>query len=116
MVSASAAQARRAIGHGAGRSGTRPVAIWLIVCCAMIFLMVVIGGLTRLTFSGLSITEWQPISGIVPPLSHAEWMAEFARYRQIPQYKLINAGMTLAQFKSIFWWEYGHRLWGRLIG
>jgi len=116
MVSASATQARRAIGRGAGRSDTRPVAIWLLACCAMIFLMVVIGGLTRLTFSGLSITEWQPISGIIPPLSHADWMAEFARYQQIPQYKLLNAGMTLAQFKVIFLWEYVHRLWGRLIG
>jgi cytochrome c oxidase assembly protein subunit 15 len=82
----------------------------------MIFLMVVIGGLTRLTLSGLSITEWEPVSGVVPPLSGADWTAEFAKYQQIPQYKLINAGMTLAQFKTIFWWEYTHRLWGRLIG
>jgi cytochrome c oxidase assembly protein subunit 15 len=82
----------------------------------MIFLMVVIGGLTRLTLSGLSITEWEPVSGIVPPLSGADWAAEFAKYQAIPQYKLINAGMSLAQFKTIFWWEYTHRLWGRLIG
>ena len=94
----------------------RPVAIWLCVCCAMIFAMVVIGGITRLTWSGLSITEWQPVTGIVPPLSNANWQAEFAKYRQIPQYKLLNAGMSLADFKAIYLWEYVHRLWGRLIG
>jgi cytochrome c oxidase assembly protein subunit 15 len=94
----------------------RPVAIWLLVCCAMIFLMVVIGGVTRLTWSGLSITEWQPVTGAVPPLSAADWQAEFAKYQQTAQYKLLNAGMSLADFKTIFLWEYVHRLWGRLIG
>jgi cytochrome c oxidase assembly protein subunit 15 len=94
----------------------RPIALWLLVCCAMIFAMVVLGGITRLTLSGLSITEWQPLSGIIPPLSHADWAAEFVKYRQIPQYKLLNAGMSLGDFKYIFWWEYAHRLWGRLIG
>jgi heme a synthase len=94
----------------------RPIALWLLLCCAMIFVMVVLGGITRLTLSGLSITEWQPVSGIIPPLSDADWAAEFARYRQIPQYQLINAGMNLADFQYIFWWEYAHRLWGRLIG
>ncbi len=78
--------------------------------------MVVIGGITRLTLSGLSITEWQPVTGIVPPLSEAAWIAEFEKYQQIPQYKLLNHGMSLAEFKSIFLWEYVHRLWGRLIG
>jgi heme a synthase len=116
MVSASAATERTDIGDEAADRGDRPVAVWLLVCCAMIFLMVVIGGLTRLTLSGLSITEWEPVSGIVPPLSSADWAAEFAKYQAIPQYKLINAGMDLAQFKTIFWWEYAHRLWGRLIG
>ena len=82
----------------------------------MIFAMVVIGGITRLTWSGLSITEWQPVTGIVPPLSAADWQAEFAKYQQTPQYKLLNAGMSLADFKTIFLWEYVHRLWGRLIG
>ena len=82
----------------------------------MIFVMVVLGGVTRLTQSGVSITEWQPVVGIVPPLSHADWLAEFAKYRQIPQYRELNAGMSLAQFKTIFLWEYVHRLWGRLIG
>ncbi|MGE5271469.1 MAG: COX15/CtaA family protein [Thiohalocapsa sp.] len=98
------------------RADVRSIAVWLLVCCAMIFAMVVIGGITRLTLSGQSITEWQPVSGIVPPLSHAQWLAEFERYRQIPQYKLLNAGMSLAEFRTIFWWEYVHRLWGRLIG
>ena len=82
----------------------------------MIFLMVVIGGITRLTLSGLSITEWQPVTGILPPLSAGDWAAEFEKYRQIPQYRLINAGMSLADFQTIYWWEYVHRLWGRLIG
>lgn len=99
----------------AGRSN-RPVVAWLFVCCAMIFAMVVIGGITRLTESGLSITEWRPVTGAIPPLSEEAWQAEFARYRQIPQYQQVNAGMTLAEFKAIFWWEYIHRLWGRLIG
>jgi cytochrome c oxidase assembly protein subunit 15 len=82
----------------------------------MIFLMVVIGGVTRLTESGLSITEWKPVMGAVPPLSEPEWQAEFERYQQIPEYRERNAGMTLDQYKHIFWWEYVHRLWGRLIG
>ncbi len=82
----------------------------------MVFAMVVIGGITRLTESGLSITEWQPIVGVLPPLSEQAWLEAFAKYQQIPEYQLINHGMTLAEFKSIFWWEYIHRLWGRLIG
>src|SRR6202790_2538026 len=113
MVSVSLAAAR----SGAeAEAHLRPVAIWLLVCCAMIFLMVVIGGVTRLTWSGLSITEWQPVTGIVPPLSAAGWQSEFAKYQQTSQYKLLNAGMSLADFKTIFLWEYVHRLWGRLIG
>jgi cytochrome c oxidase assembly protein subunit 15 len=78
--------------------------------------MVVVGGITRLTVSGLSITEWQPLSGVIPPHTDAQWAAEFARYKAIPQYRLVHYGMTLAQFKTIFWWEYAHRLLGRLIG
>ncbi len=97
-------------------TGERAVAYWLLSCCAMIFVMVVIGGITRLTLSGLSITEWQPVTGAVPPLSHAAWLAEFEKYQQIPQYKLINAGMSLAEFQYIYLWEYAHRLLGRLIG
>ncbi|MBV9825926.1 MAG: COX15/CtaA family protein [Alphaproteobacteria bacterium] len=98
------------------RADARPVAIWLLACCGLIFGMVVIGGITRLTWSGLSITEWQPVTGIVPPLSEAAWQAEFAKYQQIPQYKLLNSGMGLADFRYIYLWEYVHRLWGRLIG
>jgi len=94
----------------------RAIAIWLLVCCAMVFGIVLIGGLTRLTDSGLSITEWKPIVGALPPLSAADWQSEFERYQQIPEYQEINRGMTLAEFKGIYWWEYVHRLWGRLIG
>src|SRR5579863_3031454 len=94
----------------------RAIAYWLLLCCAMIFVMVVLGGITRLTQSGVSITEWQPVVGILPPLSAADWVAEFDKYKQIPQYKELNAGMSLAAFKTIFLWEYVHRLWGRLIG
>ena len=78
--------------------------------------MVTLGGLTRLTGSGLSITEWEPVSGIVPPLTHEEWQTAFQAYQQIPQYKLENRGMSLAQFQTIFWWEWTHRLLGRLLG
>src|SRR5690349_1856712 len=100
----------------AGGAPLRAVAMWLLGCCAMIFAMVVIGGITRLTLSGLSITEWQPVTGILPPLSGAAWTAEFEKYQQIPQYRLVNHGMSLAEFQTIYWWEYVHRLWGRLIG
>lgn len=92
------------------------LATWLSVVAALIVAMVVVGGITRLTESGLSITEWKPVSGVVPPLSDAEWQAEFANYRRIPEYSRINSGMTLAGFKAIFFWEYLHRLLGRVIG
>ncbi|HVR67378.1 MAG TPA: COX15/CtaA family protein [Verrucomicrobiae bacterium] len=94
----------------------RRVALWLLISCSMIFVMVVIGGITRLTESGLSITEWKPVSGIIPPLSDPEWQAEFDGYKRIPEYLEINRGMTLEEFKSIYWWEFIHRIWGRLIG
>jgi cytochrome c oxidase assembly protein subunit 15 len=94
----------------------RSVAIWLLLCAAMIFAMVVIGGITRLTESGLSIVEWRPVTGALPPLSDAQWQAEFDKYRQIDQYRQLNAGMSLAEFKVIFFWEWFHRFWGRLIG
>ena len=94
----------------------RSVILWLFVVAAMIFAMAVIGAVTRLTESGLSIMEWAPFSGALPPLSEAEWQRLFDLYRQIPEYQLENAGMTLAQFREIFWWEWIHRLWGRLIG
>ena len=92
------------------------VAAWLFSCCALIFLMVVVGGITRLTLSGLSITEWKPVIGIIPPLSAADWASEFAKYKQIPEYQAVHSGMALTEFKGIFYWEYAHRLLGRLIG
>lgn len=98
------------------RARPRAIAAWLFLVAAMIVAIVAVGGITRLTESGLSITEWKPISGIVPPLTDAQWQAEFANYRRIPQYQAIHAGMTLAGFKQIFFWEYIHRLLGRLIG
>jgi len=94
----------------------RAVGIWLLVCAAMVFVMVLLGGITRLSGSGLSIMEWKPLMGALPPMSTAEWERVFALYREIEQYKNINAGMTLPEFQGIFWWEYSHRLWGRLIG
>ncbi len=92
------------------------MAVWLLLCCAAIFAMVVIGGITRLTESGLSITEWKPVAGVLPPLSEDAWQAEFEGYRQIPEFRERRPDMTLAEYKTIFWWEYVHRLWGRLIG
>jgi heme a synthase len=95
---------------------SKPVAIWLFVVAAMVLGMVVLGGATRLTDSGLSITQWKPVTGALPPLSQADWLAEFGRYRQIPQYAQLNAGMSLADFKAIYWWEWSHRFLGRLVG
>ena len=96
----------------------RAVANLLFFVAALVFAMVVVGGITRLTESGLSITEWKPISGAIPPLTNADWQHAFALYQRTPEYREINgpAGMTLAQFKSIFWWEFVHRLLGRAIG
>lgn len=94
----------------------RAVILWLYAVAAMIFAMAVIGAITRLTESGLSIMEWAPLSGALPPMSEDEWQRLFNLYRQIPEYRLENAGMSLADFKTIFWWEWIHRLWGRLIG
>lgn len=95
---------------------TRAVRLWLYAVAAMVAAMVLVGGATRLTESGLSITEWQPVVGALPPLSEAQWLVEFHRYQQIPQYHELNSGMSLAAFKTIFWWEWTHRLLGRLIG
>ena len=94
----------------------RTMAIWLFVCCAMIFVMVVLGGVTRLTHSGLSMVEWKPVTGFLPPLGEEEWRDIFRKYQEFPEYRKINKGMGLAEFKSIFWLEYLHRLWGRTIG
>ncbi|MGH7028066.1 COX15/CtaA family protein [Brevundimonas sp.] len=95
---------------------SRAVALWLFFSAAMVFAMVVIGGVTRLTGSGLSITEWKPIMGAIPPLNAAEWAEAFDKYKAIPQYAQVNAGMSLGEFQGIFWWEWLHRLVGRLIG
>lgn len=94
----------------------RAIAIWLFAVAALIVGMVVLGGLTRLTGSGLSITEWKPIHGALPPLSQTEWQQEFDAYKAIPQYQQVNNGMTLEEFKGIFWWEWAHRNLGRFIG
>ena len=95
---------------------TKPIAIWLLTCCALVFAMVVVGGVTRLTESGLSIVEWQPIVGTMPPITQQDWNDLLEKYRATPQYQQINKGMSIEEFKSIFWWEYFHRLLGRLIG
>jgi len=94
----------------------RAVRMWLYVVLVVLFALFIVGGATRLTDSGLSITEWKPIHGVIPPLSEAEWQEEFDLYRQIPQYQQINKGMSLDEFKSIFWWEWAHRLIARLVG
>ena len=94
----------------------RPVRVWLIAVALLIAAMVLIGGATRLTESGLSIVEWKPVTGALPPLSQSEWTQAFEAYKKIPQYRQMNAGMSLEQFKTIFWWEWSHRLLGRVIG
>ena len=100
----------------AGAPSRRAVRLWLVAVAALVFVMVLVGGATRLTESGLSITQWKPVTGVLPPLSAAEWAAEFERYKQIPQYAEMNAGMTVEGFKTIFWWEWGHRLLARVLG
>jgi heme a synthase len=95
---------------------SRPVAIWLLVGVAMIIVQIILGGITRLTGSGLSITEWKPILGAVPPIGEAQWQAAFEKYQQIAQFKHLNFYFTLSDFKFIYFWEWFHRLWGRLIG
>jgi cytochrome c oxidase assembly protein subunit 15 len=94
----------------------RGIALWLMLLFVLVVAMIAVGGLTRLTESGLSITEWRPVTGALPPLSAEEWQGEFDRYRQIPQYELVNRGMSLEEFKVIYWWEWGHRQLGRVIG
>ncbi len=108
LATAASASARRAVPDW--------VCVWLWTVAGLVILMVMVGGATRLTGSGLSITQWQPIAGALPPLSAADWSAEFARYQASSQYRLLNAGISLADFKSIYWWEWGHRQLGRFIG
>lgn len=99
--------------HGSSR---RSIAVWLLCCCLLVFSMVVLGGVTRLTGSGLSMVSWRPVSGVIPPLSETEWSAEFERYKASPEYQKINRGIGLDRFKQIFWFEYAHRLLGRSVG
>ncbi|WP_120501475.1 heme A synthase [Roseovarius sp. EL26] len=100
-----------------GRGGARrAVRIWLMALFALVVAMIIVGGLTRLTDSGLSITEWKPITGAVPPMSMADWQAEFDKYQEIPEFQQQNSWMTLEDFKSIYWWEWGHRQLGRVVG
>ena len=97
-------------------AAARRMALWLFVMCGLVAAMVIVGGATRLTDSGLSITEWRPVTGVVPPLTEEGWQEELQKYRQIPEYQEINYGMSLDEFKFIYWWEWGHRLLGRIIG
>ncbi len=100
-----------------GRRGARgAIRVWLMVLFALVVVMIAVGGLTRLTDSGLSITEWKPVTGALPPMSSEVWEEEFDKYRAIPEYQLQNKGMSLSEFKVIYWWEWGHRQLGRVIG
>ena len=96
--------------------GRRTVAVWLLIVAALVIAMIVLGGATRLTQSGLSMVRWQPVTGVFPPFSEQAWQEEFAQYQKYPEYQKINRGMGLTEFKAIFWFEYSHRLLGRLIG
>src|SRR5438876_5072265 len=97
-------------------SSSRALRLWLVVVAGLIFAMVLVGGATRLTESGLSIVEWKPVTGVLPPLSEAAWQAEFDKYKTIPQFAHLNSAMALSDFKTIFWWEWAHRQMGRVIG
>ena len=100
-----------------GRNGARgAIRAWLMMLFALVVAMIVVGGLTRLTDSGLSITEWRPVTGAVPPMSEVEWQSEFDKYKQIDQWRIENQWMELADFKTIYWWEWGHRQLGRFMG
>ncbi len=99
-----------------GQGARGAIRIWLMILFALVVIMIAVGGLTRLTDSGLSITEWKPVTGAMPPMSETAWTEEFDKYRAIPEYQLQNKGMSLAEFKVIYWWEWGHRQLGRVIG
>ena len=113
---APALRSARAPSRAGDASSPRAIAAWLLACCALVFAMVVVGGVTRLTHSGLSIVEWQPIVGTLPPLTEAQWAEAFAKYQATPEFRLVNHAMDVEAFKGIFWWEYFHRLLARLIG
>ena len=99
-----------------GKAAHRPIAIWLYIGVFMLVVQIVLGGITRLTESGLSITEWNPITGVMPPVGEAAWQAEFDKYKSTSQFQYIHADFTLADFKEIFFWEWLHRNWARLMG
>lgn len=99
-----------------GKGARRGIRVWLVLIFLLVAAMIVVGGLTRLTDSGLAITEWKPVTGALPPLSDADWASEFAKYQASPEFQLQNSQMTLEAFKGIYWWEWGHRLLGRVIG
>ncbi|MBO6853325.1 MAG: COX15/CtaA family protein [Marivivens sp.] len=100
----------------APRGSRGAIRLWLMVIFALVAVMIAVGGMTRLTDSGLSITEWAPVTGALPPMNEADWQSEFDKYRQIPEYQLQNKGMSLSEFQFIYWWEWGHRQLGRVIG
>ena len=104
------------MGNELTRPSSKPIAIWLMIGVGMIIIQILLGGITRLTGSGLSITEWNVVTGTLPPLTESAWIAEFEKYQQTPQYNLLNADFTLPDFKFIFFWEWFHRFWARLIG
>lgn len=104
------------LAQSTGERSLAPVRTWLFILAALVVLMVGVGGATRLTGSGLSITEWRPVTGAIPPLTEQAWQEEFQKYRQIPQYELVNKGMSLSEFKVIYAWEWGHRQLGRILG
>ncbi len=119
-VAETSAEAKTAPAGGmidSGKRGARgAIRAWLMVLFALVVVMIAVGGLTRLTDSGLSITEWKPVTGALPPMSEAAWVEEFEKYKQIPEYQLQNKGMSMSEFKVIYWWEWGHRQLGRVIG
>ncbi|MBV9557800.1 MAG: COX15/CtaA family protein, partial [Pseudolabrys sp.] len=102
--------------HTAHLPQHRAVRAWLLAVAALIFVTLIVGGATRLTESGLSITEWKPVTGVLPPVSAEAWQADFEKYKAIPQYRELNRGMSLDEFKTIYWWEWSHRLLARLVG
>ena len=111
-----ASRSKRTIMSAANDTHMPAIRLWLYAVAALVFVLVLVGGATRLTESGLSITEWRPVMGTLPPLGEAAWQAEFKKYQAIPQYRELNRGMSLDQFKTIYWWEWAHRLVGQLVG
>ncbi len=116
MVRALPTSGLRMTGTLTSNTRSRAVRLWLYAVAALVLAMVLVGGATRLTESGLSITEWRPVTGVMPPLSQDAWRAEFEKYQAIPQYREMNHGMSIDAFKAIYWWEWAHRLLGRLVG